>query len=512
MVRWHSSREVIAGTFDRHDFSFKWSHGEFDASRNLLPWALEQVLNAYEGIVNLVAPARGDLFNFFSSKPPLERLTITQGSAASLTSYDSSSVHLICVDPPYYDNVMYSESSDFFYVWMKRSIGHLYPDLFTDELTNKDDEAVANVARFASLNNRKKRELAEKDYERKMTACFQEMHRVLRPDGVLTVMFTHKRTEAWNTLARALIDAGFSIQASWPVHTESEHSLHQAKKNAAASTILLVCRKREPDREPTWWDDIRGQVREAARQKAAEFQKQGITGVDLYISTFGPVLSVLSRHWPVYTSEVDAETGRPLTLNPELALEIAREEVINLRKQGLLQGRSIEFDPVTDWYIMAWDAFKAREFPFDEARKLAIALNLDVDQDLKTTKKVIKKSGNFVSLNTPKERSRRNLVDPERVDFDCYLDALHTAMLIYSEDGGRNCERFLNDTGLRSDSTFKAALQALLSAIPRKKKDGQFVLLEAELLENIRLAFFDDLVVPSEDEEKVFKQLRIPEN
>lgn len=512
MSVWHPIRVSMANTFDRHEYSFKWSHGEFDASRNLLPWALEQVLNAYEGIVNLVAPARGDLFNFFSSKPPLERLTITQGSAASLTSYDSSSVHLICVDPPYYDNVMYSESSDFFYVWMKRSIGHLYPDLFTDELTNKDDEAVANVARFASLNNRKKRELAEKDYERKMTACFQEMHRVLRPDGVLTVMFTHKRTEAWNTLARALIDAGFSIQASWPVHTESEHSLHQAKKNAAASTILLVCRKREPDREPTWWDDIRGQVREAARQKAAEFQKQGITGVDLYISTFGPVLSVLSRHWPVYTSEVDAETGQPLTLNPELALEIAREEVINLRKQGLLQGRSIEFDPVTDWYIMAWDAFKAREFPFDEARKLAIALNLDVDQDLKTTKKVIKKSGNFVSLNTPKERSRRNLVDPERVDFDCYLDALHTAMLIYSEDGGRNCERFLNDTGLRSDSTFKAALQALLSAIPRKKKDGQFVLLEAELLENIRLAFFDDLVVPSEDEEKVFKQLRIPEN
>jgi len=512
MVRWHSSREVIAGTFDRHDFSFKWSHGEFDASRNLLPWAIEQVADSYEGITNLVAPARGGLFDKISSKPVVDRLQIGRGSATSLNQLQPSSVHLICVDPPYYDNVMYAELSDFFYVWMKRSIGHLYPEFFTDELTNKDDEAVANVARFASLNNRKKRELAEKDYERKMTGCFQEMQRVLHPDGVLTVMFTHKRTEAWNTLARALIDAGFSIQASWPVHTESEHSLHQAKKNAAASTILLVCRKREPDREPTWWDDIRGQVREAARQKAAEFQKQGITGVDLYISTFGPVLSVLSRHWPVYTSEVDAETGQPLTLNPELALEIAREEVINLRKQGLLQGRSIEFDPVTDWYIMAWDAFKAREFPFDEARKLAIALNLDVDQDLKTTKKVIKKSGNFVSLNTPKERSRRNLVDPERVDFDCYLDALHTAMLIYSEDGGRNCERFLNDTGLRSDSTFKAALQALLSAIPRKKKDGQFVLLEAELLENIRLAFFDDLVVPSEDEEKVFKQLRIPEN
>jgi len=509
MVRWHSSREVIAGTFDRHDFSFKWSHGEFDASRNLLPWCIEQVSNAYEGIVNLVAPAKGGLFNEITSKPVVDRLQISSGSATSLNQLQPSSVHLICVDPPYYDNVMYAELSDFFYVWMKRSIGHLYPDLFTDELTNKDDEAVANVARFASLSSRKKRDMAEKDYERKMTACFQEMHRVLRPDGVLTVMFTHKRTEAWNTLARALIDAGFSIQASWPVHTESEHSLHQAKKNAAASTILLVCRKRELDSEPTWWDDIRGQVREAARQKAAEFQKQGITGVDLYISTFGPVLSIISRNWPVYTSEVDAETGQPLILKPELALDIAREEVINLRKQGLLLGRSIEFDPVTDWYIMAWDAFKAREFPFDEARKLAIALNLDVDQNLKTAKKVIKKSGSFVSMNTPKERSRRDLVDPERVNFDCYLDALHTAMFIYSEDGGKNCERFLNDTGLRYDSTFKAVLQALLHAIPRKKKEGHFIIPEAELLDNIRLAFFDDLVVPLEDDEKAFKQGRM---
>ena len=81
-----------------------------------------------------------------------------------------------------------------------------------------------------------------------MAAAFREMHRVLRDDGCLTVMFTHKQVEAWDTLASALIGAGFTIKASWPVHTESEHSLHQAQKNAAASTILLVCRKRDEDR------------------------------------------------------------------------------------------------------------------------------------------------------------------------------------------------------------------------------------------------------------------------
>src|SRR5690606_14951992 len=193
---------------------------------------------------------------------------------------------------PYYDNVMYAECADFFYVWMKRTLGHVYPEFFTDELTNKDDEAVANVARFAELG-RKKKQLALADYERKMSAAFREMYRVLRDDGVLTVMFTHKKVEAWDTLATSLINAGFAIHASWPVHTESEHSLHQAKKNAAQSTILLTCRKRKESSEPVWWDDIKGRVRQVARAKAEEFERQGIRGVDLYIATFGPTLAIL---------------------------------------------------------------------------------------------------------------------------------------------------------------------------------------------------------------------------
>ena len=95
--------------------------------------------------------------------------------------------------------------------------------------------------------------------------------------------------------------------------------------------------------------------------------------MDLYISTFGPVLAIISESWPVLTSDSD-DKGDPLPLKPGDALDLARQEVINLRKQGLLLGRSVEFDPLTDWYLMAWDAFRAQQFPADEARKLAIAL------------------------------------------------------------------------------------------------------------------------------------------
>ena len=108
-------------------------------------------------------------------------------------------------------------------------------------------------------------------------------------------------------------------------------------------------------------------------------------------------------------------------------------------------------------------------------------------------------------MNTPKERSRRDLVDPERVNFDCYLDALHTAMFIYSEDGGKNCERFLNDTGLRA-ITLKLFSKRCFTPFPERKKEGHFIIPEAELLDNIRLAFFDDLVVPLEDDEKLLSR------
>jgi len=408
---------------------------------------------------------------------------------------------------------MYAELSDFFYVWLKRTVGHLYPDWFAARLTDKDAEAVANLARFKSRHGAGQagkpvprrqpgvpspRELAERDYERKMEAAFREVQRVLRDDGVLTVMFTHKRVEAWDTLAMALINAGFSVCASWPVHTESEHSLHQAKKNAARSTILLACRKRPApsgSEEPVWWDEVAPRVRRVARERAVEFAARGLGGVDLYLSTFGPVLAVISERWPVLTSEVDERTGQPKPLRPETALDLAREEVFALRKRGLTGGREVRFDPVTDWYLGAWDAFRAERFPADEARKLAIAVGLDVERDL-VRNRVVGKKGSDVVLLQPAQRRVRGHVDPEAETFDTWLDAVHTAMLVYGEDGATACESFLRRTGLRNDATFRLCLQAMINAVPRAQRKGKFVRPEADLLDRLRTAFFEELEVP----------------
>ena len=201
---------------------------------------------------------------------------------------------------------------------------------------------------------------------------------------------------------------------------------------------------------PVWWDDLQPRVREEARQKAAEFAEQGIRGVDLYISVFGPTLSIISEQWPVLTSETDAVTGQPRTLRPETALDLAREEVVRLRKAGLLGGREVHFDPVTDWYLMAWDAFGAEQFPYDEARKLAIALGMDLDKTIMAGKRLAAKKGEFIVLQTPVQRRRKGVVDDEVMLFECWIDAAHTAMMVYAEDGAGACDVFLRKTGLKT--------------------------------------------------------------
>lgn len=277
------------------------------------------------------------------------------------------------------------------------------------------------------------------------------------------------------------------------VHTESELSLHQGGKAAASAAILLVCRKRTDGGEPVWWDDLQAEVRQVARDRAADFQKAGISGVDLYISTFGPTLSVISRQWPVLTSEMEPETGEPRPLRPKEALELAREEVASLRRRGLLLGWRIEFDPVTDWYVLAWDAFGA-EAPFDEARKLAIALGVDVRGDLLAAR-VVTKKGSTIALQPPRLRRRPGLADPEQDTYARLVDAAHALMLVMLDDGVRGAERWLERTRLADDARFRGLLQALLNAILRTKTKHVFVREEARALDELKI-LLTDLVVP----------------
>ena len=500
-VGWDVSYQKIAHAFALHAFPFKKTFGEFEGSRELYPWCLRQLLAAYSGITNLL-PADADLPG--TDSPALNggpRIKVTRGNAGHMPDIPDQSFDLVCIDPPYYDNVMYAELSDYFYVWEKRTLGRLWPEFFDDELTNKHDEAVKNKARFAAMG-RRANELAHNDYQFKMQYIFEECYRILRDEGAMCVMFTHKAADAWNSLGASLLDAGFTIEASWPVNTEPAASQHQAKKNAVKSTIFLVCRKR-PDRpgegERVYLSEVEAEIRDASGEALHRATEQGLSGVDLLLSTYGPALSVLSRYWPVYSAETD-EKGRSRRLRPEEALNIARAEVTR-RQRIRLVGREVDFDPFTDFAIAAWDTFRARQFPFDEARRLALAAGgLDL-KELERAKLVRAKAGNVTMLE-PRERLRRDGdedlsgVNRSRAAFAVAIDAVHTALYITDLDGLGAAKHWLDQRGLTNNSRFTACLQALVRAIPRTKTRGEWNLPEAELLDDLVTTYFPDIEVP----------------
>jgi adenine-specific DNA methylase len=504
---WDQSRQKIAQVFQRHDFSFKWAFAEFEGTA-LYGWALEQLLDAYSGLAALMVNTGMDA----DGQPLVREIAVTQGNAADIPQLADGSVAHVCMDPPYYDNVMYAELSDFFYVWEKRTVGIVAPELFPAEMADKDNEAVANASRFSHMGKRM-RALADADYEAKMTAIFTEARRVLRDDGVLTVMFTHKRAEAWDTLGMGLLKAGFTIESSWPVNTEAEHSMHQSGVNSAASTIMLVCRKRSQDgdnRADVYMEDIEGEVRQAARDAVAKFRQDGIDGVDLLLSAYGPTLSVVSQHWPVHSSTAD-ETGHARLLRPEEALSVARAEIVRVQRARLV-GYPVEFDALTDFTVAFWDLVKDDTATFDEGRRLALAIGgLDVEELVRA--KILQKKTGVVRLLEPRERVRPRSGDPDAPgvraqaeNFGCLIDVIHTVCYVADEDGLAAAKALMDRSGLRKDNRFLAATQALVNAVPRIRLKGDFVLPLAESLDRLVTTYLPEVSLPTDETEPASEQ------
>ncbi|WP_026102384.1 DUF1156 domain-containing protein [Pleurocapsa sp. PCC 7319] len=466
LSNYDSSRTNIARASAQHSLNLMWSYPENAGNERL-----------WKSCSKTVAGELSELCFYFGTKsnsssiPGLEQfdfksIQIDAASADSLFHIPDNSVDSIVTDPPYYGTVPYADLSDFFYVWQKRTLGDVFPDLFWSELTDKDREAVANPSRFRNMGTSPE-ELAKQDYEAKMQLAFSEYYRVLRDDGVMTVQFNHKESGAWDVLTKSLIDAGFEITASWAVSTENPQNLHQAKKNSVSSTVLLVCRKRDPDAEQAWWDDLRPEVANLVEQRAPEFEENDITGIDLYLSAFGSALNVFSRSYPILDSS-GAE------VRPEVAFAEARKAIANYRFRKLVQTDTAGFDPLTQWYLLAWDAFKAREFPFDEARQLALAVGgFDVNDLAKVYKLLASKSGSCTIL-TPKQRHKKRAFTVDTHNFNpAYLiDGLHAIMAIYEEEQNPQLVRnFLKQTGLINQEMLMKTIEIAFKVMPKNTNE-----------------------------------------
>ena len=479
---WNVNYERMRSVFDTHGFKMVWSYAEMPplAGVDGEDWTFEQTGKAYRELVELAtsSPASSTQDSLFSTNRASPKITVTNKSADSLEHIQDGTIDVIVMDPPYYDNVMYAELSDFFYVWLKRTAGYVFPDEFRRKLADKDAEAVANVARFAGTNAPK--QAAFRDYREKMQAIFAECRRTLKSDGVLTLMFTHKAIGAWDALTSGLLDAGFTITATWPVNTEFENALGIRAKAAANSTIFLVCRPRQERAHGVnaYWEDIEPRVAEAVRARIGEFEKAGIKGVDLYLSCFGPALEKFAEHWPMKRGQPRAEApkaGRrkkaddgvpfdPYSVTPEDALDAARREVKKWKLDKLLRThRKAELDPLTEWFVLAWDAFKAPEFPYDEALRLARVVGIDLDHDV--LGRVAEKKGSDVILWDSAKRAAKAALGPTDGS-RALIDALHHAAHRGRTQGVEAARELLVKSGADHKPGFPAALAAVLEVLP----------------------------------------------
>ena len=487
MTRWHVGRQVMVNTFDRHDFSFKWSYAEMAPLIVGLgyDWAIGQTAKCIRELVALIRPDTSGTNNLFEGSKSAEYtpqpVTITCKPGDSLDHVEDGSIDAVVMDPPYYDNVMYAELSDFFYVWLKRTAGHVFPELFRRQLTDKDNEAVANPARFTGEKGAKV--LAGRDYQERMASIFAECRRTLKPDGVMTLMFTHKASGAWDALTKGLMEAGFAITASWPINTEAQGSLHIKDKAAANSTIFLVCRPRTDDKESVdqdlYWEDVEPRISNAVRTRVQEFQAAGIAGVDLYLASFGPTLEEFSRHWPLKRGtprEIPEERRRrrqqvlfevewdPYAATPEDALDVARREVKRWRLEQLTHLKAnADLDPATAFFVLAWDAFKAPKFSYDEALRLGRAVGVDLDKDV--VGRLAEKKGSDIILWDSARRAAKGALGPADGSRGM-IDAIHHAAHMARLRSLAAAQEMLAKALMDREPRFFAALEAVLEVLP----------------------------------------------
>jgi adenine-specific DNA methylase len=522
-TRWITQREATANTFDSHNFAMRWTYAEMVTSVKGIgsDWAIKQTAKCIDELIDLVHGKEkdGKLFGALESSQRASTV-VTCGPGGALSHIGDGCVDAVIMDPPYGANVMYAELSDFFYVWLKRTAGLVLPALFTRRLTDKQSEAVANKAHFKGHKGADA--LANRDYQDKMAAIFSEARRVLKSSGIMTVMFTHKDTSAWDALTKGLMEAGFIITASWPINTEAEGSLHIKDKAAANSTIFLVCRPRleEQSSNLTYWEDVEPLVAAAVRKRVDEFQEAGIAGVDLYLASFGPALEEFSRHWPLKRgtprpdpqskkrrkqAEMFEEDFDPYAVTPEDALEAARREVKTWRLNKLthMKGRA-DLDPVTSWFVLAWDAFKAPVFSYDEGLRLARAVGADLDGMIG---KICEKKGSDIKLwdsETRAAKSNLGSADGSR----SMLDAIHSVAHLGRTRSLESALDMVKANRLESDPQFLAALEAVLEVLPPSKSfigfdvatgDAKASSDDFDVLEKLRrLAFSDQVDEPEQ--------------
>jgi len=385
-----------------------------------------------------------DIIERLSAGAPV---TCIRGTAAALPLADNSQDAVI-TDPPYYDNISYADLSDFFYVWLKRSVGFLYEVDLGGELTPKKNEAVV-----APYRHRGDRQAARAHYEKLMAQSFTEAHRVLKPDAPLVCLYSHKTATGWASLVEALRHASFVITEAWPIDTEmAERTVGQGTASLASS-IFLVARKRSPTAGVGLEAEVLAELDGIIEERLTRLEQVGVTGADLVIATVGAGLQALTRY-----DRVEQDNGEPLPAERFL-------ETVQTRVLDAIFGAVGAVDTASRFYVAAQYSYGYAAVPFDEANNLARMCGADFDglNGLAGgSNPLVAKAKSTVALRDYAERGqdkRLGYADPETGRPAPLIDVAH-AVLWHAEFRPRGLREYLL-TAAPDTSQLRQIIQAL---------------------------------------------------
>lgn len=349
LCQWHNTIQKTNHAFARQALPMVWDFSEtnpFSRASGSIATYVEESASILEELASMG-----------------QRVEVQRTSATQLPDHDNH-FDAVITDPPYYDNIPYADLADFFYVWLKRSVGFLFEEHFAGEITPRKREAIMAPHRYGG-----DKRAARIFYEHEMAAAFAEAHRVLKPGAPLVCVYAHKTTLGWAALVEALRQARFTITEAWPLDTEMpERSIGQGTASLASS-IFLVARRRDADASGSY-HDVLAELDHVIAERLTRLTDAGVTGSDLVIAAIGAGLTPFTRY-----ATVELPSGEPV------AAERFLEEVQSRVLDAILSGLGV-VDPATRYYVVSRYLFGWADIEFDEANNLARTAGVELGDGL----------------------------------------------------------------------------------------------------------------------------------
>lgn len=278
----------------------------------------------------------------FPSDPVLD-VAVHQGSSTDLAQLESGSLDLVITDPPFGGLLHYSELADFFYVWLRLALKGKYPQIFGAEYTPKSLEAVANRAREP--------EDPDGFYQRLLTQCWREAHRLLKPSGILAFTFHHSEDEPWVAVLESLFDAGYYLEATYPIRSDETKGEGEFGSKTIEYDIIHVCRKRTEEPKPVSWGRMRREVMADVRQLQGMLEnhaKEGLPAADIQVIRRGKALEYFSRHY----GKVFVDEGRAISVKEAL---VGINQLIDEDADKGKEPPPVNAEPMTRQFLRTFD-------------------------------------------------------------------------------------------------------------------------------------------------------------